>query len=96
MMSKYPANDCSSRKSNGQNGNDENNGGSPDKDCNAVHDECQHGVFLVKAYNSFHRLCFSNSKLALVFWAEKQNEKNHLKSPSSTWESCEGSDENFQ
>jgi len=49
MMSKYPANDYSSGKSNGQNSNDENNGGSPDEDCNAVQDQCQHRTLFVKA-----------------------------------------------
>jgi hypothetical protein len=81
----------SSGKCNGQNSNDKNDCSGPYDNSNAVQDQRYNRVVFVKAKDHFHRFCFDNSKLACLFQCKKQNGKNHFKSPSSTWESCETS-----
>src|SRR5690349_16435263 len=76
----------STSKSNGHNGDDENDCGSPDEDSDAVDDKRQQLALFVKASERFHRFKFSNSKLGCLFLVWKQKGKIHSRLHSSTWE----------
>ena len=79
----------STSKSNGHNGDNEDDCGSPDEDGNAVDDKSQQLALFVKAKECFHRFKFSNSKLACLFLVRKQKGKIHGRLHSSTWETFE-------